>query len=365
MKKVLSLFFAVICLMVLAFDGHAFDAGDSCTGTVFTRGKVVCLFTKDAQMYLNFLSPNLSSLGLIKLTQESYGHMATSPDGMIYVLFPGYVVEVDPDAMQVARVFQLDEVDDVFGIAVQPEGNNVCVMAESAQTCIDLNAWTVEKKLAATAAKIVINSSVNFGNAMKGENIDRWLTVKNSGSGNLLLNGMSITGVNNLDFSVNTSCPNSLGPKSECGVDVFFAPKSYGSKTATLEIQSNDPKSSVKKVSLKGNCIAPAMSAPSSVNLGNIKAGNIIWKKVTIKNTGGADLTFTPSISGNVFEIDGSGPCSISNGQKKILSPKEACEFYVTFMPTAKATYLDTMLVSHDDPKKNNPFPVSLKGVGK
>jgi uncharacterized repeat protein (TIGR01451 family) len=66
------------------------------------------------------------------------------------------------------------------------------------------------------------------------------VTLSNIGKTPLLINGVSITGVNATDFSQTNNCPASLSPGSSCRFEVTFKPKARGNRYAKLSVANND-----------------------------------------------------------------------------------------------------------------------------
>jgi hypothetical protein len=79
------------------------------------------------------------------------------------------------------------------------------------------------------------------------------VSITNSGSMDLTLESLSLTGVNQVDFTFTSACGDTLAPNASCGVTVTFAATSDGSKSATLTIVSNDPRTPTLDVRLSGS----------------------------------------------------------------------------------------------------------------
>jgi hypothetical protein len=81
------------------------------------------------------------------------------------------------------------------------------------------------------------------------------LTVTNTGSDNLIIGQLAVSGADTLDFNTrNDSCTGAtLAPSRNCTVQIVFSPRCTGSKSATLSISSNDPDTPTQPVSLSGS----------------------------------------------------------------------------------------------------------------
>ena len=95
-------------------------------------------------------------------------------------------------------------------------------------------------------------TSYNFGNIAVGSTKIQAFTITNTGSVDLVIGNLSITGMNASEFSIqNDNCSGqTIAPSRTCTVDVKFSPTSTGAKSATLNIPSNDPDKNPLSVSL-------------------------------------------------------------------------------------------------------------------
>lgn len=97
-------------------------------------------------------------------------------------------------------------------------------------------------------------STDDFGKIMLSKSSSSHIfTITNSGTVPLSISSVGITGLNIGDFvlSANT-CPSSLSPNSQCNVQVKFAPKKAGSRTANITISTNDPDIPQQNIILTG-----------------------------------------------------------------------------------------------------------------
>jgi len=107
-------------------------------------------------------------------------------------------------------------------------------------------------------------------------------TITNSGSANLEIYSILINGTNSSEFTIqNSHCTDkTIAPLGDCKFDVVFSPASEGGKTASLEIQSNDPKTPTFTLPLSGSSssstcppndgdVAPLGNRDGQVNVGD------------------------------------------------------------------------------------------------
>ena len=193
--------------------------------------------------------------------------------------------------------------------------------------------------------------SVNFGSVRVGAPSNpKTVTIKNTGNEDLIINSITITGVNQSEFVQTNNC--SVVPaKSSCPITVTFNPAlPFGKKIAIMSILSNDPKTSVKNVKLLGQAPPPKISVSlRSVHFGSVPVGAMSTSKmVTIKNTGISDLKID-SISINTDTADNefsqTSDCSVMGKDAK------KCTINVTFSPTSTGNKTAIMSISSNDPK--------------
>jgi hypothetical protein len=91
--------------------------------------------------------------------------------------------------------------------------------------------------------KITVSpASANFGSVTSGNtSLPKVFTVKNTGTSDLVINSITITGSNASEFNQTSDC--TTVPKGgSCTITATLSPTSAGSKTALMNISSNDSK---------------------------------------------------------------------------------------------------------------------------
>jgi hypothetical protein len=128
----------------------------------------------------------------------------------------------------------------------------------------------------------VSSTSLNFGSVSVGESSSTTLTATNSGSADLIIRQITISGANAVNFTTqNDRCTGTtLSPSQNCSVLVVFSPNSGGSKSATLSISSNDPDTPTQTVSLSGS------GTDSSVIIASGSSGSFCFVSTSVKDTG-------------------------------------------------------------------------------
>ncbi len=101
----------------------------------------------------------------------------------------------------------------------------------------------------------VSSTSLDFGSVHVGDSSFTNLTVTNSGSADLIIGQLTVSGADTLDFNTrDDNCTGvTLAPSRNCTVQVIFSPRYTGDRSATLSISSNDPDAPTQTVSLSGS----------------------------------------------------------------------------------------------------------------
>ncbi len=203
--------------------------------------------------------------------------------------------------------------------------------------------------------------SVNLGSVKAGGTSNpRTVTVKNTGKGDLIINSMTISGANQLEFIESNNC--SIVPaKSSCPITVTLEPfPPFVKKSAIMSISSNDPKKPTINVKLLGQSLPPKITvSPKSVSFGSVAVGSTSAPKiVTIKNTGISDLTV------NAIAFEGTNAVDFSQTNNcTVVAKGSSCAISVTFSPTSTGSETAMMSISSNDPKKQITN-VKLNGKG-
>ncbi|HBJ83588.1 MAG TPA: hypothetical protein DDZ88_06910 [Verrucomicrobiales bacterium] len=93
---------------------------------------------------------------------------------------------------------------------------------------------------------------LNFGEVLAGSRAVRRLALRNTGSAPLVLGAATLTGVSAGQFETVMLTGSTVEPGESAFLDVRFRPINLGSKTALLQIASNDPARPVFQISLAG-----------------------------------------------------------------------------------------------------------------
>ncbi|HEV2379914.1 MAG TPA: choice-of-anchor D domain-containing protein [Terriglobia bacterium] len=210
------------------------------------------------------------------------------------------------------------------------------------------------------SAVLLSTKSLNFGNQVwQATSATKTVTVTNSGTANLTITSIAVTGSNAADFAETNTCGNSLAPNASCSINATFTPKALGARSAAVTLTDNAA-NSPQTVNLNGTGTTSVSFTPKNLNFGNHKVGqssNPIGVTVTNLGTTKAltvnGITFTGA---NLADFSQTNNCGASLGAGK------NCTINVTFTPAKTGTRSATLNINDNDPA--SPQQVTLTGDG-
>jgi hypothetical protein len=193
--------------------------------------------------------------------------------------------------------------------------------------------------------------SLNFGKVRVGEAPERAITLRNTGTADLTISTIVITGLNPSEFGETDDCTTILSGGS-CTITTTFTPAlPFASKSAAVSISSSDPNRPIVNVKLLGSASPPKIVAsPVSVNFGSIAVdATSLPKTVRISNTGVSDLEISDvSITGvDATEFGQTEDCTTTP-----IPAGGFCTITSTFSPASMGSKTAALSISSDDPKK-------------
>ena len=209
----------------------------------------------------------------------------------------------------------------------------------------------------------------DFGNIAVNATASQTFAISNTGTGDLVIaqGGTSFTGTNANQFSIlSGGAPFTLAPSQSNNLVVQFQPTSGGTKTATLQITSNDPDESPFNVSLTGNgsTNAEISVSPPSNDYGSVLLGSSESQTFVVSNLGTADLVINVNgttllgTNANQFAV-------IGGGAPFTLAPAATRDVIVEFTPTIAGVKSATLRIESNDSDENlTDVPLSGTGVG-
>lgn len=212
-------------------------------------------------------------------------------------------------------------------------------------------------------------ATYDFGTGSVGAGIARTFTIRNVGNATLGALDVAVDGANSSDFVVTTQPDPSI---AEGGSDTFvvtFTPSAGGTRTARLQIASDDSDENPFSINLSGSgIIAPEIEVlddsveltdnASTIAFGSLNTGGLSTRIITIRNAGSAALT---GISLSFFSGDstqfqyGTVASSVAAGQQ--------ITFNLSFFPQSAGAKATTLRIASND-SNENPFDIALTGTG-
>lgn len=206
----------------------------------------------------------------------------------------------------------------------------------------------------ADPAMSITPSSVTFGSVVDGTNNSQTITVKNTGTVNLVVSSESVTGAG---FSVTGFAAQTVTPNDSMAFNAVFAPSSPGSVTGSISLSTNVP-GSPTAIGLSGTGAAPTFSlgaSPTTLTFASVNVGSNSSLPVTLKNNGNSNITIS-GISGATGPFSTSG---VSAGTT--LTPNQSATLNVIFTPTASGAASATITVASNS---STAPSISVSGTG-
>lgn len=205
-------------------------------------------------------------------------------------------------------------------------------------------------------------SSLSFGQQNVGTtSASQQITLTNTGSSALTMNGITLAGANAGDFAQTNTCPASLAAGGSCVITATFSPTAAGARAASVTVASSALNSPLT-IPLSGTGVSPnpaATLSPTSLSFGNQNV-NVTSspQAVTLTNSGGAALTISSiTVTGtnaSSFAQTNNCPASLAVGANCIIN--------VTFTPDATGSNSANLTIT--DNASGSPQNVALSGNG-
>lgn len=156
-----------------------------------------------------------------------------------------------------------------------------------------------------------VNSSFDFGDIFRGENIEHVYKFKNKGKGNLRINKVSTScGCTAAVIrSVNTSY------KESGEIKINFNSKSdVGKVSKHVIVYSNDPDTPEYKLTIFGNVVEEVVVVPRKLNFTEILYGTGVTKNISIKSIVDPEFEISQIVSNNASIVTVLKPDKFKNG---------------------------------------------------
>lgn len=199
----------------------------------------------------------------------------------------------------------------------------------------------------------VTPAAVNFGKLPSGTgSVEKTLVIKNTGMSNLVIDSMNVSGINADEFTLTGSC-NTIETGGNCSLNIVFAPTVVAAKrSASLAINSNDPKKSVVNVKLFGQAPAELPKAMRTLSISKFGAGVIVddANKLDCGDTCSqayeegqtVTLTATPAAGWQIHHWTG---CDMINGETCVVAMNSDKSVHPTFTTLATTLHENVVLL--------------------
>jgi Abnormal spindle-like microcephaly-assoc'd, ASPM-SPD-2-Hydin/Protein of unknown function (DUF1573) len=178
------------------------------------------------------------------------------------------------------------------------------------------------------------SSSHDFGKVTVNGIATTALTLTNSGTANLNISKISVTGATFSAAAIKLPAVVPVG--GTVALKLTFSPKTPGSYSGDVAVTSDDPDSPTRAVSLTGvgttEPVGTLTASPAALSFSNVKVGGSASAVTTVRNTGTGNVTLSQiKTSSTAFSATGiAAPV--------LLVPGESLALTVKFSPTATGT---------------------------
>jgi Abnormal spindle-like microcephaly-assoc'd, ASPM-SPD-2-Hydin len=184
------------------------------------------------------------------------------------------------------------------------------------------------------------------------------VTLTNPGSSQLTISSVAIE---SSDYSLTTTCGGSLQPGQQCTISIRFEPTAPGTRTATLQIQTNasNVPGGTLNIPLTGTGIAAIPAAtvsPTSLSFGIVLTNSSSTRVVTLTSTGTTSLLIT----GIAIAGTAAGSFSQSSTCGGSLQSGQQCTITVVFRPATIGLLSATLQITTNA----GLISVGLSGTG-
>ena len=226
------------------------------------------------------------------------------------------------------------------------------------------------------APAITITPGVlSYGNVTAPGPKDLSVTVTNSGTAPLRVNGASIS-AGGSDYSVlDNGCVADVAPAGvdldgnptpagTCTITVRFVPSTTAARVGTLHLTHNAT-GGATDIALTGNGVGSTFSvSPNPVGFSKVGVNTTKSSSLSIKNTG----TIAFRMTGAVVNSATAGIFGTTNGTciNQVIQPGRSCSMTVTFRPTtAGQNYTGQLVLTGDSTSLPRTVSVAVSGQGK
>lgn len=197
----------------------------------------------------------------------------------------------------------------------------------------------------APALDLIIANSGNFGNVCIGSFVDIPLTLVNSGKCTLTVTNITSSASEFIVPNV-LAYPIRIAPGTAIDVPIRFEPASFGAKSGTITVTSDDP-SGAKSIAVSGTVPSGKLAVTGSTCIGGVKAGCLGERTISICNVGDCKLT----VKSVAFKRKCKHWKLINNPFPATLHPGSCLSVLIRYKATEKCPKCCELVINSDDPK--------------
>jgi len=197
---------------------------------------------------------------------------------------------------------------------------------------------------------VIIADAGNFGDVCTGSFIDKMITLSNSGHCALTISNITSSSAEFIVANV-LSYPLNIEAGGSLQVPIRFQPTSFGSKSETITVTSDDP-ASPQSVDVSGIAPSGKLAVTGSLCFGGVKACCSMERTLSICNVGACNLHVT-SVA---FKRESRHWKLINNPFPATLHPGSCLDIVVRYKATEKCPRCCELVISSDDPM--NPVKI-------
>ncbi len=191
---------------------------------------------------------------------------------------------------------------------------------------------------------VVIADAGSFGNACIGSHADEMLTLSNSGHCTLTITGITSSSAEFLVSDV-LSYPLTIEAGGSLQIPIRFQPTSFGSKSATITVISDDP-SGPRTVPVSGNAPSGTLAVTGSTCIGGVKECCLGERTIAICNVGECKLHVT-SVA---FKRKSRHWKLINNPFPATLHPGSCLSVLIRYKASERCPRACELVITSDDP---------------
>jgi hypothetical protein len=221
-------------------------------------------------------------------------------------------------------------------------------------------------------------NNTDLGSGNVGSVLIKYFVIQNTGAGNLNISSINFSGAAEFGLASSPILPATILPNDSISIAVQFTATTIGTRTAVLNIVSNDVDEAtynfllqgiatgLPEVDVQGNGISIAdgdatAGAANNTDFGSVNTGVAVTKTFVIRNLGLGSLSVTGITMGgaNAAEFTLYG----APGFPLTLAPNATQSVTVQFQPTAGGLRTATISIANSDGDEGT-YDFSLQGTG-